>query len=725
MSRRSSSLNNIDSGLSREIGSNFDLVRSVAERLTEITYLAGEDIAGLTTSLNEAKDFTGITVVIGATPGWDAVTKTLTVTTEKGEVGASLTLDSAVDNLNGTYTWNFSDGSSFTTSDLTGAQGIQGPKGDTGDALTITSVGNNADYTYTWFFSDGSQFTTTSLRGQVGPPGPQGIQGLTGNDLTVEQITYNGDGTFTWDFSDNTSYITPDLRGPQGATGLQGTKGDQGVSVHHIKGTSTTDLEGDFATAGERDTYTMYGDAAETINLGHFVVTNGLANGEDIGLMYRSTFDTDNSGIVDDAEAVGGKSLATIEAERDAAILAAQLALGTNYTVANNTEKSALTDLTVGDKVFVTDDGDTKWAHYLVTAIVDGLGSTSTFEVVMDEDTYLNANTAASIKTAYESNLDTNEFTDAEKAKVGFVSVSQAVDLDTIEADTALNNTHRTSDGSDHTFIDQDVTVAGTPSFASVQLTGGTGDQGKLSWNADEETLDLVTDGSITQIGQEVVVNVRNTSGVLIPNGTPVMFTGTIGNSGRITVSAMDGNTASAESLVGIATVDIADTAEGKAAYFGKVRGLDTTGASNGEVWVDGDILYIDPTNVGKLTKVKPSPGELLMAVAAVIHAHASGSLMIRAIPVDENHISEAVVASFYSKLELDAGQLDNRYYTETEIDLMLSLQNEASEITFDPSTSKLVSTDVQNALEEVQGNLETTEAELRSYTIKMAIALG
>lgn len=38
----------------------------------------------------------------------------------------------------------------------------------------------------------------------------------------------------------------------------------------------------------------------------------------------------------------------------------------------------------------------------------------------------------------------------------------------TLEAATALNTTHRSSDGSDHTFIDQDVTITGSPTFVDV-----------------------------------------------------------------------------------------------------------------------------------------------------------------------------------------------------------------------------------------------------------------
>ena len=83
-----------------------------------------------------------------------------------------------------------------------------------------------------------------------------------------------------------------------------------------------------------------------------------------------------------------------------------------------------------------------------------------------------NSLTAADVKSLYESNLDTNAYTDAEQVKVGYITVTQAVDLDTIESDTILNNSHRTSNGTDHTYIDQDVTTTATPTFAGIITDG-------------------------------------------------------------------------------------------------------------------------------------------------------------------------------------------------------------------------------------------------------------
>ena len=72
--------------------------------------------------------------------------------------------------------------------------------------------------------------------------------------------------------STNVEMFKSTTPGPKGA---DGTKGPQGVGVHHMKGTSTTDPEGDFSTAGEYDTYTFYADAHEEFPLAWFTVKNG------------------------------------------------------------------------------------------------------------------------------------------------------------------------------------------------------------------------------------------------------------------------------------------------------------------------------------------------------------------------------------------------------------------------------------------------------------------
>ena len=231
---RSSSLANNPLAITRELDGRYDVVLQVRDNLDLIEQVVGVDFAAILAELESAQDFTGITVVQGEIVAWDAVNKILTV--PKGDKG---------------------DKGDVGDTGLTGPQGIQGPKGIKGDTGLKGDTGSQGP------------------KGFDGATGAQGPKGDTGNDLTVSQITYNGSGTFNWLFSDGTVYVTPSLKGPKGDVGDQGVKGDQGISVHHIKGTSTTDLEGDFGASGEIDTYTVYGDANETINLGFFIVRNG------------------------------------------------------------------------------------------------------------------------------------------------------------------------------------------------------------------------------------------------------------------------------------------------------------------------------------------------------------------------------------------------------------------------------------------------------------------
>lgn len=111
------------------------------------------------------------------------------------------------------------------------------------------------------------------------------------------------------------------------------------------------------------------------------------------------------------------------------------------FNVATIAERDALTGLKVSDRIFVSNDGDGKWGMYIVTAVTNGNGSTSTFEKVADEDAFSNALTKEAIKSSYESNANTNAFTDSEKTKVGHLTVTQAVNLDTIESNLASTTT--------------------------------------------------------------------------------------------------------------------------------------------------------------------------------------------------------------------------------------------------------------------------------------------
>ena len=198
-------------------------------------------------------------------------------------------------------------------------------------------------------------------------------------------------------------------------------------------------------------------------------------------------------------------------------------------------------------------------------------------------------------------------------------AIIAAPEVDTLDSVTTRGNTTA-----------NDITVAGLTAD-SLQLTGGSGDQGTITWNADEETLDVVLNGAVLQVGQEVHFHVKNQTGAAIPNGTAVMAVGTLGASGRILAAPMvaDGSVP-ARFFLGVTTEEIGNGEDGKVTHFGKVRGIDTSG------YTEGAVLWCDPDVTGGFTTTEPEAPNLKIGAVFVVASHATnGTFMIRS---DKGH---------------------------------------------------------------------------------------
>ena len=299
--------------------------------------------------------------------------------------------------------------------------------------------------------------------------------------------------------------------------------------------------------------------------------------------------------------------------------------------------------------------------------------------------------TAAEIEGLYEGLANTNKYTDAEKVKVGYLSVTQAVDLDAVDSDTNLNNVHRSSNGSDHTFIDQDVTMTASPTFAGVDLGNGVN-----TWNADDLALDIPLNAHVTlQVGQEQINLVRNGTGVTITNGTVVMATGTVGASGRIVVGPHDGTLTNAMRIIGIATEDIAPGVDGFVTSYGKVRGLDTT------AWNAGDVLYVTPNDTGSLTNVEPTDTETNMPVAFVISSASNGTIMTRVTGFDMNHYKAWV----QDKLDIMIANLSDHVADVSNPHSVTKTQVGLSQVDNTSDVGKPVSTAQEARIQQAEAN--------------------
>jgi hypothetical protein len=150
-------------------------------------------------------------------------------------------------------------------------------------------------------------------------------------------------------------------------------------------------------------------------------------------------------------------------------------------------------------------------------------------------------------------------------------------------------------------------------------------DQGSMYWDENEETVAIILNGSTTKVGEDIFFQVKNQSGATIPKGTAVRFNGVVGASGRINIVPFLANGSNPSIyFLGVTYESIANGADGKALFNGKIRGVNTS------AFAVGDILYASPTVAGGFTTTKPVAPNNIISVAAVLSSGANGILLIR-----------------------------------------------------------------------------------------------
>lgn len=250
-----------------------------------------------------------------------------------------------------------------------GIRGVQGEKGEKGDPFAVKKVylsiaEMNADYSGTdvaigqfVMINTGSvedpdtgklyvkglqayEFIVdlSGVQGIQGPQGIQGVQGIqgeTGNGIA--SVTKTGTAvltdTYTITFTDGTS-TTFTVQNGKGIATIEKT-GSSGLSdaytitftdgttqnyvVNNGNGIASVTQTGGSHIAGQYDTYTItYTDGTTST----FQVYNG-ANGEGSGDMEKRIYDTNDDGIVDNAEALEGHGASYFAAASDLATHAA------------------------------------------------------------------------------------------------------------------------------------------------------------------------------------------------------------------------------------------------------------------------------------------------------------------------------------------------------------------------------------------------------------------
>lgn len=180
--------------------------------------------------------------------------------------------------------------------------------------------------------------------------------------------------------------------------------------------------------------------------------------------------------------------------------------------------------------------------------------------------------------------------------------------------------------------------------------------EGVLAWNQDDNTLNIHHPaGVVQQVGQEVYIKVRNRTGVKIPNGTVVKFSGAEqdDSTSRLLVEPFLGNGATPNLYgLGIATQDIENDGDGFVTVWGKLKEINTN------AWNVGDILYVSPSNAGQMVNVKPTAPNNVMPIAIVLKKSATqGEIFVR--PVVEQRL---MYGSFSDKQSHTANTANTAY---------------------------------------------------------------
>lgn len=198
----------------------------------------------------------------------------------------------------------------------------------------------------------------------------------------------------------------------------------------------------------------------------------------------------------------------------------------------------------------------------------------------------------------------------------------------------------------------------------------------RMVWNPTDQTLDLGMEYDVTQqIGMETFARVQNNTGVTIPNGSVVGFTGAVPDSALSVAPYLANGATNSLYVLGVMTHDLPDTGtKGYCTVWGFVRGLNTSAYSL------GDILYASPTVAGGFTNVKPTAPNNVIPMAAVLQVSATdGVIFVRPTIEQQTYYGE------FSKLNSQTPAAINTAYaillTNTEIANGVSLGTPLSRV--------------------------------------------
>lgn len=167
--------------------------------------------------------------------------------------------------------------------------------------------------------------------------------------------------------------------------------------------------------------------------------------------------------------------------------------------------------------------------------------------------------------------------------------------------------------------------------------------EGQMNWNSGAGTVEIgLTDDLKMAVGQSLLFRVKNSTGTTLSAGQAVYASGVLGGGQIIQAApfAVD-NTVPEVRFIGLVTDDILNGEDGYVNNFGHIKNVDLRSSNtalnpNAETWTVGDILFVDDSTPGGLTKVQPQDD---IYVALVLADGQNGELFVRI--TDPGHIND------------------------------------------------------------------------------------
>ena len=183
----------------------------------------------------------------------------------------------------------------------------------------------------------------------------------------------------------------------------------------------------------------------------------------------------------------------------------------------------------------------------------------------------------------------------------------------------------------ENAYIDSRSAFTNVTSAASVHLdlsATPAWDEGVISWDSEDHTLRLFNDVSAMaiQVGQEMVLPIRNETGFQIDDGTVLYISGVTISQGqpRILVGLAKADDSLTLINPTVATHDIPNDTDGYSTLTGFVRGLDTS------AFIAGVPLFVSPVSAGQMTQTSPISPNRQAIIGVPMNSHAtSGSLFV------------------------------------------------------------------------------------------------